>query len=95
MSYIEDLAQAIVAEIPKDVLPDGDTRLLFLIYALLARAKGETVTSEDVHDAWAVWVAAQGESHEALVAFSQLDPATRAEDHPFAVAIRRVARNRL
>lgn len=74
---------------------DGDTRLLFLIYALLARAKGEDVTSEDVHDAWAVWMTAQAENHEALVAFSQLDAATRAEDHPFVAAIRRVARARV
>jgi hypothetical protein len=95
MSYIEDLAKAIEAEIPEDVLPDGDTRLLFLIYALLARAKGEDVTSEDVHDAWAVWMTARAETHEALVKYSELDAATRAEDGPFATAIRRVARARL
>lgn len=90
MNYIEELAKAIEAEIPDDLLPSGDTRLLFLLYALLARAKGEKVAPEDVHDAWTVWMTEQGQKHEALVKYSQLDPPTRAEDDPFVSAIRRV-----
>lgn len=95
MNYLEELADAIKAEIPTELLPDGDTHLLFLLYALLARAKGEQVASEDVHDAWAVWMTTRREDHEALLEYSRLDSSTRAEDDPFTAAIRRVARDRL
>lgn len=91
MNYVEEIADAIRAEVPDHLLPPGDTRLLFLLYALLARSKGQNVAPEDVHDAWTVWMTARGEEHEALVAYTSLDPETRAEDDPFVAAIRKVA----
>jgi hypothetical protein len=73
-------------------LPDeDDLDDLFLLYALLARTKGQAVTSEDVHDAWAVWTLSRGEDHEAIKPYSELDASTRREDQPFVEAIRAVA----
>jgi hypothetical protein len=91
-SYIDELARAIRAETSPDVLPDEtDLDALFRLYALLARVKGEQVTVSDVHDAWSVWMLNRGENHESLLPFEALAPDTRAEDEPFAVAIRRAA----
>ncbi len=91
MSYVSELAEAIRAEMPEDLLPDEEADLLFLMYAVLLLAKGGDVTREDVHNSWAAWMTHRGELHESLVPFSELPPETRAEDGPFVLAIRRVA----
>lgn len=91
MSYVSELADAIRAQVPEDLLPDEDSELLFLMYAVLLLAKRGDVTREDVHNAWAAWMTHRGEEHESLVPFNELPPATRAEDGPFVLAIKRVA----
>jgi hypothetical protein len=93
MSYLDEVAKAIQALVPKDDMPDEEgTDHLFLLYALLARAKGEAATAEDVHDAWAVWMLARGQDHESIRPYQELDPSTRREDAPFLDAIHEVAR---
>lgn len=89
MNYLEELAVRIRAEVPPDALPDEDTDLLFLIYAVLARAKGEAVVAADVHDAWVAWMTSRGETHESMRDFDQLEGDVKAEDSPFVAAIRR------
>ncbi len=89
--YLDKLADRIKAEVPNDALPAGDTRLLFLLYAVLARSKGQSVTGSDVHDAWVAWMSEQGKKHESMVPFAELPAEIQAEDGPFAAAIRRVA----
>jgi hypothetical protein len=42
--------------VPDRLLPEGDTKPLFRLYALLALTKGRSVTAEDVHNAWAAWM---------------------------------------
>ncbi len=91
MSYIAEIADQIRREVSPDLLPEGDTDLLFLIYAVLALATGEHTTSEHVHDAWAAWMTCVDPSHESIKPFDELDPATRREDGPFVDAIRTVA----
>jgi hypothetical protein len=92
VTYLDRIAGAIKDRIPPELLPDED-RLddLFRLYALLARIKGEQVTEEDVHDAWALWMLQQDGDHESIKPFSELDPSTRQEDQPFVEAIRAVA----
>ena len=89
MNYLEELAERIRAEVPADALPDEDTRELFLIYAVLARAKGTAVTAADVHDAWVAWMTSRGEQHESMREFDKLEGDVKAEDSPFVLAIRR------
>ncbi|MGH8571720.1 MAG: DUF7701 domain-containing protein, partial [Gammaproteobacteria bacterium] len=43
VSYLDDLAAEIERQVPGEVLPDGETRSLFRLYALLALAKGRSV----------------------------------------------------
>ncbi|HST54469.1 MAG TPA: hypothetical protein VLJ42_01065 [Solirubrobacteraceae bacterium] len=89
-NYIDALAAEIRRHTPIDLVPDAaeDPALLFRLYALLALSKGDAVTTRDIHDAWAVWMAARGEAHESLVPFEQLSSATQAEDGPFVDAVR-------
>lgn len=91
LSYISDVAERVRREVPIDILPEGDTELLFLIYAVLALTLGERVQQQHVHDAWAAWMAHQNPSHESIKPFAQLNLETRKEDQPFVTAIRKVA----
>lgn len=92
MTYLAALAEEIRREVARDALPDEDTSALFLAYAVLALAKGADVTREDVHNAWVAWMASKGEQHDSMRPFAELPPDTQAEDSPFVIAIRNVAR---
>jgi hypothetical protein len=94
MNYLSTLADKIRAEVPDNLLPDEDSELLFLMYAVLLLSKGADVTREDVHNAWAAWMTHIGKRHESLVPFADLPSATKDEDDPFVQAIRKVARHR-
>lgn len=89
--YLAELAEAIRAHVPERSLPDGDDESLFRMYAVLLRAKGESVTQSDVHDAWAAWMSEKDPSHKALVPYDALDDETQDEDRIFATAIRSVS----
>lgn len=91
-NYINELAQEIFWESNTD--DDGfwfEDRLLYRAYALLLLAKGEAVTSEDVHNAWAVWAAEYDENHRSLIPFDELEPQIQELDEPYVRAIRKIA----
>ena len=94
MNYVEDLAAAIRREVPPDLLPSGDTSVLFRIYAVLALVKGEGVRLEDVHDAWAAWMTGLDPHHRSLLPYAELPAAVQRGDEPYLEAIRTVARER-
>ena len=89
--YLDEITAAIRSRLPKGRLPEEDTEELLLMYAVLARAKGEAVTSSDVHDAWAAWIAKSNPHHIALVEYDNLSAAVKQEDTVFAEAIRQSA----
>ncbi|HEX8004123.1 MAG TPA: hypothetical protein VF519_15650 [Mycobacteriales bacterium] len=88
MSYITDLADKIRSQVPEALIPAESTSL-FLMYAVLARAKGAAVTAADVHDAWAAWMESSGREHDAIRPFESLSDDTKDEDLPFVDAIRK------
>lgn len=87
MTYLEKVAQQIEHRVPDGLMPP-DAQGLLLLYAVLARAKGTTVTAEDVHDAWAAWMIMRGEDHPSVRPFGELSADVRREDEPFVSAIR-------
>jgi len=94
MSYLDETARAIRARVPPHLLPDEErVDDLFRTYALLARVKGDEVTAEDVHDAWALWMGSQRGDHASIRPYAELDPSKRSQDLPFVEAIRTVARD--
>ena len=92
MTYLDTLALDIKRAVSQGAMPDEHVSALFLSYAVLLLAKGEQVSEEDVHNAWVAWMESKGETHEAMVPFDELSPEKRAEDAPFVLAIREVAR---
>jgi hypothetical protein len=94
LSYIDDVAEAIHARVASDRLPNADTVALFRLYAVLALAKGEAVTLEDVHDAWAAWMSARDPEHPSLKPFDDLSSDVQDADAPYRDAIHAVARER-
>ncbi|MEV1077289.1 hypothetical protein AB0I98_03395 [Streptomyces sp. NPDC050211] len=94
MNYLRADAGLIRELLPPEARPPSDSDGLFLLYAVLMRAKGEQVTAADVHDAWAAWMESRDESHAALVPFEELSPATQDEDLPYVRAIQAAARTR-
>jgi hypothetical protein len=90
MNYLLEVADRIRRFIPPALLPP-DAGPLLLIYAVLARAKGEATSAEDVHNAWNAWMLIRGEHHESMRAFEELPEPVRREDEPFLNAIRAAA----
>ncbi|WP_433622063.1 DUF7701 domain-containing protein [Nocardia sp. CA-120079] len=91
MTYLGEIAHRIRNNLPIDATPPTDSDFLFLIYAVLVRAKGELTTLEDVHDAWAAWMQTVKSDHDALVPFKDLARTVQDEDIPYLEAIRRTA----
>ncbi len=91
LNYIDDIARRIKREVPTDLLPEGDTDLLFRMYAVLALALGEKVEAANVHDAWSAWMSQRDPGHESIEPFDKLPEDVQAQDEPFAEAIRKVA----
>lgn len=87
---MDDLAQEIRERVPDDLVPEGDTHLLFRLYAVLALAKGERVTAADVHNAWAAWMQEGNRGHPAIRPFEELDSSAQRADEPFVTAIKAV-----
>lgn len=89
--YLDEIAREIAAALKPGDLPEDDgVERLLRTYAVLARAKGASVTSEDIHDAWAAWMADRDPDHPSVKPFSELDDETKSEDYPFTEAVRSV-----
>ncbi|MDR7172217.1 hypothetical protein J2W56_005978 [Nocardia kruczakiae] len=87
------------ADLIKQCLPEGTDAPegsddLFLMYAVLLRAKGADTQASDVHDAWSAWMIGIDPAHESIRPFADLDAETRGEDSAFLVAIRAAAQRR-
>ena len=87
MNYLEKLAATIRSDVGDS---GGDDLGVFVLYALVARAKGSSATAEDVHDAWVAWKTLRGEDRS-MREFTDLTADERALDEPFAAAIRRAS----
>lgn len=94
MTYVDEVAEAIRRRVPPDLLPEGDTDVLFRTYAVLALAKGAGVELEDVHDAWAAWMSDRNPDHPSLKPLRELSPEIQRSDRPYLDAIRGAARDR-
>lgn len=89
--YLHEIAAKIRANVPADKLPSGESDALFLLYAVLLRAKGRDVTHSDVHDAWSAWMCTRDGTHESLVPYDTLSDDIQAEDRTFTAAIHQAA----
>ena len=93
-TYLEREADLIRQCLPASTEVPESADGLFLIYAVLLRAKGVDTQASDVHDAWSAWMIGIDPNHESVRPFDDLNAATRSEDGPFLTAIRRAAQRR-
>ena len=91
MNYLEIIANRIRRHAPTNGMTNRDDAHLFLIYAAVLLAKGESVTAEDVHNAWVAWMTPLDPSHDSLMPFADLAPQAKDEDGPFVEALRATA----
>ncbi len=91
LNYIDGIAERIRREVPPDLLPEGNTALLFRMYAVLALTVGEEVEARNVHDAWSAWMSQSDPEHDSIQPFERLPKDVQAQDEPFVEAIRKVA----
>lgn len=89
--YLQNIADRIRSFVPEDRIPEKNADELFLLYAVLLRAKGIEVTESDIHDAWSAWMAEIDASHESLAEFEELSPSTRDQDVVYGNAVRQAA----
>ena len=90
MSYIDEIADRINAELDSEPLSD-EWRPLYRIYAVLALAKGTDTTLRDVHDAWSAYTAGTRPDHRSLIPFDDLTEDVQRLDTPYRDAIHSVA----
>jgi len=91
VNYLTRIADAISNELPQELIPKDGAGDLMLLYALLCVTVGQSVSANDVHDAWTTWMTGRGERHTSMIPFDELPADVQLEDEPFASAIRRVA----
>lgn len=88
MTYIEK-ARALLIEELGHLMEDGP---LVDLYLLLVFVKGEAVTLENVHDAWAIRESRAFPTSRLIAPFQGLTPEVQELDREFMEAIQRVAR---
>ena len=91
-SYLDVIALAILRAVEPDADLADDELLLYRVYAVLLLAKGQNVTAEDVHNAWAVWASRYEPNHPNIRPFGELPAQVQSKDQPYVDAIHDVAR---
>jgi hypothetical protein len=91
VNYLDKLAAEIQRQAHPDSLPPDDDLPLYRQYAVLLLAKGQAVTAEDVHNAWAAWASEHDAENEDLKPFKELSLSVQGRDQPYVDAIREVA----
>ncbi len=92
MNYLDLLAAEIQRTAEPESSPPDEYLPLYRQYAVLLRAKGEEVTSEDIHDAWAAWASDHEPDNEDLKPFKELSLSVQQRDDIYRDAVRAVAR---
>jgi hypothetical protein len=94
VSYLDADAELIRSYVPIGTGVPEDSHDLFVLYAVLMRAKGEGTQASDVHDAWSAWMSRSEPDHESIRPYDQLARSIRNDDAPFLTAIHSAARAR-
>ncbi len=91
MNYLDKIAAEIQRTADLDATPPDDDLPLYRQYAVLLLAKGQDVTSEDVHNAWAAWASDYDPDSRDLLPFKELSLTVQRKDDAYVDAIRQVA----
>ena len=87
MNYLDKIAAEIQRIADPDALPPDEDLPLYRLYAVLLLAKGEDVTVEDVHNAWAAWASDHDPDNRNLLPFKELSIRVQRKDQSYVDAI--------
>lgn len=91
MNYLDKLAAEIQRTAHPDSTPPDEYLPLYRQYAVLLLAKGEDITVEDVHHAWAAWASDHEPDSRNLIPFKELSLSVQQWDEVYVDAIKEVA----
>lgn len=91
MNYLELIAAEIQRTADPESTPPDEDLSLYRQYAVLLLTKGQAVTTEDVHNAWAAWASEYDAEHRHLIPFKELSLNEQLKDEPYVEAIKEVA----
>lgn len=94
VNYLDLLAAEIQRTVDPDATPPDEDLALYRQYAALVLAKGEAVTAEDVHNAWAAWATDHQPESRHLLPFKELSAREQRKDDLYVEAIKKVAQTR-
>jgi hypothetical protein len=85
VNYVQEKIDAF-----RELHPKLDERLVDL-YVLLSLIKGDSVTQEDIHDAWSVWKNKIRPDARSLIPFDQLSPEIQQLDQKYVDSIKHIS----
>lgn len=91
MNYLDLIAAEIQRTAHPDSIPPDEDLPLYRQYAVLLLAKGQEVTLEDVHNAWAAWASEHDSESWSIIPFKELSLSAQRKDQPYVDAIHAVA----
>lgn len=92
-SYLDRIAAEIRRVADPNAASLDEDLLLYRLYAVLLLAKGENVTAEDVHNAWAAWASECEPESRNILPFKELSVSVQRKDQLYVDAIHQVARS--
>jgi hypothetical protein len=90
-SYLDRIAAEIRRVAAPEAAAADEDLPLYRIYAVLLVVKGQDVTAEDVHNAWAAWASEYDPGHRNLLPFKELSLSVQRKDDHYVHAIHQVA----
>jgi hypothetical protein len=91
VNYLDKIAAEIQRSADPEALPPDEDLPLYRLYAVLLLAKGQDVTAEDVHNAWAAWASEHEPASQHLRPFKELSLRVQRKDEVYVDAIHQVA----
>lgn len=91
MNYLDKIAAEIQRIADPEAVPPDEDLPLYRLYAVLLLAKGQDVTEEDVHNAWAAWASDHEPDSRHLLPFKELSIRAQRKDRVYVEAIHQVA----
>jgi hypothetical protein len=91
VNYLDQLAAEIQRTAHPESRPPDEDLPLYRQYAVLLLAKGEDVTADDVHNAWAAWAIDHEPDNQYIKPLKELSVRAQRKDEKYVEAIQKVA----
>lgn len=90
--YLDKIAIDISKSADSDAIMSDEDLPLYRIYAVLLLAKGQDVTAEDVHNAWAAWACVYEPDSQNIIPFKELSHRVQQKDKLYVDTIHKVSK---